>query len=178
MAWSNLLSGLIGALIGGLFSIAASVMTMRQERSQARQRASHTAASAIVDNILTIKKAMEDIQAAADVGSDSSFEAIHAASERILFVYNVLIANKELRSRISELIKRVNAWYENARKSSKTANQERIDSIISYMGYVRQSIEAHLEDPRLPKRISSSDVQATESPEATSVNAGLSKRST
>jgi hypothetical protein len=66
MAWSNLLSGLIGALLGGLFSIVASVITMRQQRSQARQGASHTASSAIVDNILAIKQAMLDVQAAKD----------------------------------------------------------------------------------------------------------------
>lgn len=67
-------------------SIVASVITMRQQRSQARQGASHTASSAIVDNILAIKQAMLDIQKAKDSKNNSSFETVHAAAERILFV--------------------------------------------------------------------------------------------
>ena len=52
-------------------SIVASVITMRQQRSQARQGASHTASSAIVDNILAIKQAMLDIQKAKDSKNNS-----------------------------------------------------------------------------------------------------------
>jgi hypothetical protein len=107
MTWSNLLSGLIGALVGGIFSIIASVVTMRQERSQARHASSRTASTAIVDNILAIKKAMFDIQNI-DPGNVSSFETIHASAERILFVYNVMITDVALRSRVRELIEMVN----------------------------------------------------------------------
>lgn len=160
MAWSNLLSGLVGALLGGLFSIVASVITRRQQRSQARQATSHTASSAIVDNILAIKQAMLDIQKAKDSKNNSSFETVHAAAERILFVYNVLIADKMLRSRISELINVVNVWYRNAWQLPRPVNQKRIESIVSHMDHVRKSIQAHLDGQPLPPCQSPPDLLA------------------
>ena len=39
-----------------------------------------------MDNILAIKQAMLDIQKAKDSKNNSSFETVHAAAERILFV--------------------------------------------------------------------------------------------
>jgi hypothetical protein len=159
MAWSNLLSGLIGALLGGLFSIVASVITRRQQRSQARQGTSDTASSAIVDNILAIKQAMTDIQKAKDSKNNSSFETVRAAAERILFVYNVLIADKVLRSRISELINVVNVVSE-CLAIAQLVNQKRIDSIISHMDNVRKSIQAHLDDQPLPRCQSPPDLLA------------------
>ncbi len=149
MTWSNLLSGLIGALVGGVFSIIASVVTMRQERSQARHASSRTASTAIVDNILAIKRAMFDIQNT-DPGNDSPFETIYASAERILFVYNVMITNKVLRSRIRELMEMVAIWYQSVRQSPQDVSQKDADAIRSYMGYVDQSIKAYLDDRSLP----------------------------
>src|SRR4051794_28196492 len=101
MTWSNLLSGLIGALVGGLFSIGATILTFNHEQSQVRQSASRTACNAIVENILTINTAMGEAQWAIDHSNDSSdpaiyssFETVRSAAQRILYVYNVLVADE------------------------------------------------------------------------------------
>ena len=149
MNLSNLLSGLIGAVIGGIFSFAGSYWTMKQQRSQTRLGASHSASSAILDNIATIKNGMYRARKALKSRETPSFDTVHAAAERIVFVYNVLIADKELRTRISQLISLVKVWYENALLPSRV-NEETEYEIYSYMDYVRNSIIAHLDEKDLP----------------------------
>ena len=80
MNLSNLLSGLIGAVIGGIFSFAGSYWTMKQQRSQTRLVASHTASSAILDNIATIKNGMYRVRQALDSGETPSFDTVHAGT--------------------------------------------------------------------------------------------------
>jgi hypothetical protein len=154
---SNLLSGFIGALVGGLFSVVAAVMTIRHERAQVRKDASYAASGAITDNILIIGKAMYETQRAMDParkapGSEiyALREKVHSAAQSILYRYNVVIANKDLRSRIGSLVNMVNIWYENALNSSADVNQKRIDSINSYTRCVNDSIQAHLDGQSLP----------------------------
>jgi hypothetical protein len=169
MTWSNLLSGLIGALVGGVFSLLATVITIRHERSRVRREASHTASDAIKENMLTIRQAMFDIQWAMDPSNDSSdpsvdplLETVRAAAQRILYLYSDPIADETLRSRIDIFVDMVEVWYKNARQSSRTVNQKRIESIESYMGYVNESIKAHRNDLQLPPDQPPPDVRATE----------------
>ena len=74
MTWSNLLSGLVGAGLGGLLAIAASIMTMRGQRSlalaataedkrQAQLRASYTASAQILGDMVTIKRGLDAMAA-------------------------------------------------------------------------------------------------------------------
>jgi hypothetical protein len=118
---------------------------------------SYAASGAITDNILIIGKALYETQRAmnrAPKAPDSEVyalrEKVHSAAQSILYRYNVMIANKDLRSRITSLVNMVNVWYENALKSSADVNQKRIDSINAYVGCVNDSIQAHLDRRPLP----------------------------
>jgi hypothetical protein len=172
MTWSNLLSGFIGGLVGGLLSIVAAFMTIRHERSQARQDraqvredASRRACNVIKQDILAINNALSTIFDSNDSSESRIYallEEIHAPAQRILYLYNVQIANEKLRSRISRFTYMVVEWYTNARESPTTVKQEPAKAIESYAGYVLKSIEDYLGDKPLTPDESAPDLPATE----------------
>jgi hypothetical protein len=80
-------------VVGGAFSFVATIITIRNERSQVRQGASYAASSAIADNIMTIDETMDDIQWAMDPRNnapdpniDDLLKTLHAAARRILYM--------------------------------------------------------------------------------------------
>lgn len=155
--WSNLLSGLVGGIVGGLLSVAAALMGIRHERSQMRLDASRVAAGTVSKNMLAIRRALDEAQWALNPKSkslpsavDSPMATILTAARSILYEYKGLIADPELRSRIEKFVDMVTEWYENAEESSLELNQQRINSIDSYMEYVSRSIDAHRHDDPLP----------------------------
>jgi hypothetical protein len=78
---------------------------------------------------------------------------ILTAARSILYEYKGLVADPELRSRIEKFVDMVTEWYENAEESSLELNQQRINSIDSYMEYVGRSIDAHRHDDPLPDQV-------------------------
>jgi hypothetical protein len=155
--WSNLLSGLVGGVVGGLLSVAAALMGIRHERLQMRRDASRVAAGAVSKNMLAIRTALDEVQWALNPESkslpsavDSPMATILAAARSILYEYKGLIASPELRSRIEKFVDMVTEWYDNAEESSLELNQQRINSIDSYMEYVSRSIDAHRHGDPLP----------------------------
>jgi hypothetical protein len=168
MTLSNLVSGLIGALVGGLFSLGGAILTIRHEQKQVRRGASHNASNAVMENIITIRKAMLDVQRTMSQSNDPSDPGIYSllgtvqtAAQNTLYIYNALIADERLRSRISNLVDIVDVWYQNARESPVAVNQKRIESIESYTGYVIESIQAHLRGLPLPDDGPRPDMLAT-----------------
>jgi hypothetical protein len=161
MAWSNLLSGIIGAVLGGLLAVVASVITSRQQRSltlaafaedrrQSRLRSSYGASGEILSSMLTAKAAMYDVM---DDGSDwsASHDKVRTTMERVSILYNPLIADEELRSRINDLIYLAQEWLNKTdARTGKSLQNERIDLVLPYMEFISQSIRAHLDDRALP----------------------------
>ncbi|SRR6266487_451310 len=166
---SNLLSGLLGALIGGLAAIVAAVMTSRHDRSQARRSDSRRAAYSIKENILKIKDAMWRFPAASDSEKDTLLETVRTLAESIRYVLIGQIDNKELRSRIDELISVVIVWYDNA----ESVSEEPRKTTSKYMSYVDGSIQDYLDERQLPRYQSPPDLLAVENPQGKSSSAGL-----
>jgi len=166
MTWSNLLSGLIGAVLGGLLTLAASIMTMKQQRSlaleaaaedrrQAQLRASYSASARILEDMLTLKdglNALLPLMIRANTSAAADYDTAFNALDRIFVVHNALIADEALRSRINALTILVSEQWmsQENRRADEPTQAKRRDLIISYMEHVNQSIRAHLDNKPLP----------------------------
>jgi gas vesicle protein len=167
---SNLLSGLFGALIGGLAAIVAAGMTSRHDRSQARRNDSRRAAYSIKENILKIKDAIYRFPAGSESENDTLLETVRTLAESIRYVLIGQIDNRELRSRIDELISVVIVWYDNA----ESVSAERMKVTSRYMSYVDGSIQDYLDEKQLSQYQSPPNLLAVENPQSKSSSAGLS----
>jgi hypothetical protein len=162
MSWSNLLSGIIGAVLGGLLAIIASFITMRQQQSlalatfaedrrQAQLRASYSACTEILNNMLIIKQAMQNVMTGPRSDAITAFKTAYDSAERIFIVYNTLVADGDLRSRINELKGVVEQWYQNTEwETDKSVQGERYELVVPFMEYINLSIRAHLDNQSLP----------------------------
>ena len=150
---SNLLSGTIGAVVGGILAILASVIATAQQRTQARQQASYAAAAEILLNILKIKQGMWDVKESPVDKRDLALKEVYDAAERIKVVHNIVLAKKEIRQRVRDLLDLVDIWYENNwEHPGQTVDQECNNRIASSMNFVRASIAAYLDNEPLPLR--------------------------
>jgi hypothetical protein len=165
MTWSNLLSGFIGGLVGGVLSLAAAFMTIRHDRSQARQDTSRSACNVIKHDILTIRNAIWTMVDGKDLSESRLYALlaeIHAATQDILYVKIGQVDNEKLRSRINDLIDVVVEWYENARESPTAVDQKLAKAIESHTASVLSSIEDYLADKKLTSDQSPPDLPAME----------------
>jgi hypothetical protein len=166
MSWSNLLSGLVGALIGGLLTLAASIMTMKQQRSlaleataedrrQAQLRASYAAGARILEDMLVIKEGLQLLlmrSMAYNPAKEATQKAAYDAVDRMFVVHNALIADDELRTRINALVNIINERWTSAYTSNADESKVELQSsaVLNYMEHVNKSIRAHLDNGPLP----------------------------